>query len=197
MPVGDARGFALSDKDPKIIVVNSGDEIEARIFTLMHEFGHILLGETAISLSELENQDKIEKWCNQFASNFLLPKDLAMHIFSERKNSLIETKTLNSLKRKYKVSKAMLLYHMFNLNFIDQSTYKSVLQRPISNKPKGKQIIVDPRTQDQKCIAELGHKLPSLIADNMDKGFITYSDALSYLSIKTKYFEKVIKRTLK
>lgn len=197
MHIEDARGFALSDKNPQVIVANSGDEIEARIFTLIHELGHILLGETAISLSELENQNKIERWCNEFASNFLLPKELAITIFSERKDSLTETKTLNSLKRKYKLSKAMLVYSMFNLNFINQATYKSILQRPAQEKSKKKQKIVDPRTQDQKCIAELGHKLPSLIADNMDKGFITYSDALSYLSIKTKYFEKVIKRTLK
>jgi Zn-dependent peptidase ImmA (M78 family) len=197
MPLEDARGFALSDKFPRIIVVNSGDEIEARIFTLIHEFGHILLGETAISLSEIDNQDKIEKWCNQFASNFLLPKELAISIFTKRKSILTETKTLNSLKRKYKVSKAMLVYNMFNLNFINQTKYKSILQRPIQEKSKKKQKMIDPRTQDQKCIAKLGHKLPSLIADNMDKGFITYSDALSYLSIKTRYFEKVIKRTLK
>jgi len=197
MPLEDARGFALSDKDPKVVVVNSKDEIEARIFTLMHEFGHVLLGETAISLSELESQDKIEKWCNQFASNFLLPKELAQTVFSQNKESLIETRTLNTLKRKYKVSKAMLAYNMFNLNFITQSVYKSILDRPAQVKAEGKQKIIDPRTQDQKCIAELGHKLPSLIADNMDKGFITYSDALNYLSIKTKYFEKVIKRTFK
>jgi len=197
MPIEDARGFALSDKDPKVIVANSQDEIEARIFTLMHEFGHVLLGETAISLSEFQTHDKIEKWCNLFASNFLLPVELANPIFSQKKDTLTETKTLNTLKRKYKVSKAMLVYNMFNLNFITQSVYKSILERPAQVKAEGKQKIVDPRTQDQKCIAELGHKLPSLVADNMDKGFITYSDALNYLSIKTKYFEKVIKRTFK
>ena len=197
MPIEDARGFALSDKDPKVVVVNSQDEIEARIFTLIHEFGHVLLGETAISLTEFQTQDKIEKWCNQFASNFLLPTEVASPIFSQKKETLTETKTLNTLKRKYKVSKAMLVYNMFNLNFITQSIYKSILERPAQIKAKGKQKIIDSRTQDQKCIAELGHKLPSLIADNMDKGFITYSDALNYLSIKTKYFEKVIKRTFK
>src|SRR3989344_689816 len=197
MPIEDARGFALSDKDPKVIVANSQDEIEARIFTLMHEFGHVLLGETAISLSEFQTQDKIERWCNQFASNFLLPKELAQSIFSQKQESFTETKTLNTLKRKYKVSKAMLVYNMFNLNLITQTIYNSILERPTQIKLEGKQRIVDPRTQDQKCIAELGHKLPSLVADNMDKGFITYSDALSYLSIKTKYFEKVIKRTSK
>ena len=91
----------------------------------------------------------------------------------------------------------MLVYNMFNLNLITQTIYNSILERPTQIKPEGKQRIVDPRTQDQKCIAELGHKLPSLVADNIDKGFITYSDALSYLSIKTKYFEKVMKRTFK
>jgi len=197
MPLEDARGFALSDDSPSIIVVNSRDSIEARIFTLMHEFGHVLLGETAISLTEFQSQDKVEKWCNQFASNFMLPIELATPVFSQKKETLTDTKTLNTLKRKYKVSKAMLVYNMFNLNFINQSVYKSILERPAQVKAEGKQKIVDPRTQDQKCIAELGHKLPSLVADNMDKGFITYSDALSYLSIKTKYFEKVMKRTFK
>lgn len=197
MPIEDARGFALSDKDPKIVVVNSQDEIEARIFTLMHEFGHVLLGETAISLTEYQSQDKVEKWCNQFASNFLLPTELANSLFSNIKETLTDTNTLNTLKRKYKVSKAMLVYNMFNLNYINETEYKSILDRPAREKVPGKHKIIDPRTQDQKCIAELGNKLPSLVADNMDKGFITYSDALSYLSIKTKYFDKVMKRTFK
>jgi len=45
MPIEDARGFALTDMNPNVIVVNSKDSIEARLFSLMLEFGHILLGE--------------------------------------------------------------------------------------------------------------------------------------------------------
>ena len=52
MPVEDARGFAIADETPAIIVVNSKDHIEARVFSLMHEFGHILLKESGISLPE-------------------------------------------------------------------------------------------------------------------------------------------------
>ena len=44
MPVEDARGFVLSDESPAVIVVNTMDTIEARLFSLMHEFAHILLG---------------------------------------------------------------------------------------------------------------------------------------------------------
>ena len=34
MPIEDARGFALADETPNIIVINSKDSIEARLFTL-------------------------------------------------------------------------------------------------------------------------------------------------------------------
>ena len=52
MPIEDARGFVLADDIPAVIVINSKDSIEARLFTMMHEFGHILLGETVIDIPE-------------------------------------------------------------------------------------------------------------------------------------------------
>ena len=64
MPIEDARGFALADELPSIVVINSKDSIEARLFTLMHEFGHILLGETVIDIPDESqaNRDSIERW---------------------------------------------------------------------------------------------------------------------------------------
>jgi Zn-dependent peptidase ImmA (M78 family)/DNA-binding XRE family transcriptional regulator len=120
MLVEDARGFALVDKKPNIIVINTKDSIEARLFSLMHEFGHILLGESAIDLADVTtmSQNEIEKWCDLFAANFLLPKQLARNIFKEKESNLTETTTLNYLSRKYKVSKAMLLVSMSNTGFI-------------------------------------------------------------------------------
>ena len=43
MPVDDARGFSLTDGEPYVIVVNSADADRARLFTLFHEYAHILL----------------------------------------------------------------------------------------------------------------------------------------------------------
>ncbi|MEK6947512.1 MAG: XRE family transcriptional regulator, partial [Nanoarchaeota archaeon] len=80
MPIEDARGFTLVDDSPAVVVVNSKDHIEARIFTLMHEFGHVLLNESGVSMPEstifLKNQDPIEKWYDGFASAFLFPETL-------------------------------------------------------------------------------------------------------------------------
>jgi Zn-dependent peptidase ImmA (M78 family) len=202
MPIDDARGFALVDDIPAVIVVNSKDIPEAKIFTLMHEFGHVLLKESGISMPELslfiKNVDKVEKWCNEFAASFLLPESMSRDIFLSNKDVLTETKTLNSLSSKYKVSKAMLLYNMFKLNFISKGKYDSVIDRY-------KPIILEVKvrrggsgiTQDKRCITEKGEKFVSLVADNIEKGYITHSEALDYLSIKSQNLDKVTSRIKK
>ena len=201
MPVEDARGFALADEIPNIIVINSRDSIEARLFTMMHEFGHIILGETVIDLPEesLLIRNNIEMWCNEFSSSFLLPEKIANELFNEYMRSLTDTATLNSLSKKYKVSKALLLVKMVNLSYITKQDFNSVLARYIlketkQEKEKKKAISV---ASDQRCLSEMGNKFVSIVANNFDREFITYNDALSYLSIKSKNFDRVLARARK
>ena len=201
MPIEDARGFALADEAPNIIVMNSKDSIEARLFTLMHEFGHIILGETVIDLPEesLQARNNIEAWCNAFSSAFLLPKEVSVDLFNKNKYKLTETDTLNALSKKYKVSKAVLLVKMVNLNYISRQEFESVLARYASKETKveKKDKPVTGMASDQRCLSEVGNKFVSLVANNFDKDFITYNDALSFLSIKSRNFDKVLARARK
>ena len=198
MPVEDARGFVLTDQNPNIIVVNSKDSIEARIFTLLHEFAHILLGETVIDLPILSfsKKNKIEYWCNQFAASFLLPKQLADTVFTTEKKPLTETRMLNKLSRKYKLSKAMLLYAMYKQDFITKNEFEETLDRYKPSEPGKKEISKKKKSggipQDRKCISEMGNKFVSIVANNYDRNFITYTDALNFLSVKSRNFDKVL-----
>lgn len=201
MPVEDARGFALADEVPSIIVINTKDSIEARLFTLMHELGHIILGETVIDLPEvsLQVRNNIEAWCNTFSSAFLLPKEVSIDLFNKNKHNLTETITLNALSKRYKVSKAVLLVKMVNLNYISKQEFESVLARYTPKETKaeknGKKVMR--MASDQRCLLEVGNKFVSLVANNFDREFITYNDALSFLSIKSRNFDKVLARARK
>lgn len=196
MPVEDARGFALSDDHPKIVVVNSADLIEARIFTLMHEIGHVILGHTSLDIPDFEDNDKIEKWCNEFASGFLLPDNLVKKIYEENNQNILDSNVLKSVSRKFKVSKSMILYNMVKSKLVSHSNYIDFLERfkkkdlvEVSKKKGGAGV-----PADRKCLSELGNKFVALVADNIDKKQITYSDALSYLSIKSKNFNKLLNK---
>ena len=77
--VDDARGFALVDDIAPFVFVNAKDSLAGRLFTLLHEFGHLLLGGSAISVSPLPSArsqvGKIERFCDRFASHALLPEE--------------------------------------------------------------------------------------------------------------------------
>ncbi|TXT62340.1 MAG: hypothetical protein BAJALOKI1v1_970008 [Promethearchaeota archaeon] len=197
MPVEDARGFVLTDQNPNVIVVNSKDSIEARIFTLLHEFGHILLGETVIDLPFLSfnKKNKIEYWCNQFAASFLLPKTYAETLFTSEK-SLTDERTLKRLSCKYKVSKSMLLYAMYKQDFITKNEFERKLDKYKPSKKDQKKKKETKQSggipQDRRCLTEMGHKFVSMVANNYDKNYITYTDALNFLSVKSRNFEKVL-----
>ncbi|MBW6462035.1 MAG: ImmA/IrrE family metallo-endopeptidase [DPANN group archaeon] len=203
MPVKDARGFALVDETPAVIVLNTKDSIEARLFSLMHEFAHILLGESVIDLPDLSSsiRNRTETWCNNFSSMFFLLKIIAIPLYESNKTTLTNTETLNTLSRKYKVSKLMLLYNMLKLGFITKKEYNDIINRYIpkdilpSDKKEKKQGGGIP--SDIQCLSKLGNKFISIVANNYDKKYITYTDALNYLSIKSKNFDKVLEKARK
>lgn len=203
MPVEDARGFVLTDKTPNVIVVNSKDSIEARLFSMMHEFGHILLGETVIDLPDISvrTQSRIEKWCNTFASSVLLPRELAIWIFTSEERTLTDTKTLGVLSYRYKVSKAMLLYNMLELGFISRHVYEGTLGKYHPSKVEDEKEEEEKKgwgiPPDRRCLSEVGNKFVSIVASNYDNSHITYNDALNYLSIRSGIFEKVLSKARK
>ena len=193
MPVEDARGFVLADESPAVITVNSKDTIEARLFTLMHELGHVLLGETAIDMPGIPTKTRnlTERWCDAFSSSFLLPAGIDEALLETPQPT--HTETLDRLSKKYKVSKAALLYKMRDLGSISEAECNLVLARPISaNKKKTESkknnIVILP---DKRCRSEIGNRFITLVADNFERDLITYMDALEYLSIQSRYFDKV------
>jgi Zn-dependent peptidase ImmA (M78 family)/DNA-binding XRE family transcriptional regulator len=69
----DCRGCALlEDGSTPAIIVNKAEESEnARAFTLIHEYGHLLVRRPGIS--DLNRRNPTEAWCNRFAAAFLMP----------------------------------------------------------------------------------------------------------------------------
>jgi len=69
----ELRGFAISDDRAPVIFINTTDTPQAQIFTLLHEFAHLLLGESGVSDLSPHNPRKIERACNRLAAEFLVP----------------------------------------------------------------------------------------------------------------------------
>lgn len=68
------RGFAIVDEYAPAVFINNADSLSAQLFTLMHEIAHIWVGESGIS--DMSDNNDIERFCNQVSAEFLMPTDL-------------------------------------------------------------------------------------------------------------------------
>lgn len=68
----ECRGFSIYEDEHAIIVINGADTVEARIFSLFHELGHLILRSGGICT--LYTPSNVERQCNRFAGAFLIPE---------------------------------------------------------------------------------------------------------------------------
>lgn len=74
MPPEELSGFSILRDDLAAICVNDREPTEgAKVFTLFHEYCHLLLRQTGIS--DENNSNRVERFCNEFAASFLIPRN--------------------------------------------------------------------------------------------------------------------------
>lgn len=73
MPAQELSGFSILRDGLAAICVNDREPTEgAKVFTLFHEYCHLLLRQTGIS--DENNSNRVERFCNEFAASFLIPR---------------------------------------------------------------------------------------------------------------------------
>jgi Zn-dependent peptidase ImmA (M78 family) len=77
MPVELMRGFSALHAQVPLIVVNTQDDARARVFTILHELGHLNLAAIGQSVANPE------QWCNDFAGEVLMPRGWMENVLSE------------------------------------------------------------------------------------------------------------------
>ena len=115
------RGFALSDDIAPFIVINDQDSESAWAFTLIHETAHLILGKTGISGFYVEMS--IEKFCNEVASEFLLPQ-IEFEKFKPIKNDFDNMKVeISKYAFSKKLSSTHIAYRLHRRGNIDESVW--------------------------------------------------------------------------
>lgn len=138
-PIEDARALSLTDGEIPVIILNTQDSIKARIFSLFHEFGHILLKRGGIcdpNRSTWDAPDRqtpsegigsIEQFCNHFSGALLVPKEALLNhriVKSEPPSIEWSDSTLGKIARDFKVSLEVILRRLLILGVASQSFYQ-------------------------------------------------------------------------
>jgi len=104
--VTDCRGCSLWDEGvtPAIIINKAERSENAWVFTLIHEYAHLLVRRPGIS--DLNRRNPVEAFCNRFAAAFLMPMEALRRLLPEWPTRPIEwpDATIREVARQLKVS---------------------------------------------------------------------------------------------
>jgi len=191
----DLRGFSLIDEKIPVIVIKRGDQSTGKIFTLFHELGHLVLTDSGMcNISYDLNSQQIEKWCNAFAGEMLIPseklltnKRVLFHIQHNKrewtKRDLIEIGSM------FHVGPLALLRSLLENNLTNPSFYDEKHQKwnkPTfgrSKEPKGRNI-------PKETINEKGKTYISLAFNAFDQNRIDLKDLSDFLGVRIPYISK-------
>jgi len=122
------RGFALADDVAPFVVINDNDAAAARPFTLVHELAHIWLGASGVSGPLRDVPDNVvERFCNDTASEFLLPPGSIPDLSSLQTAPLEDVnQVVQSLASTWKVSEPAVAYRLTQNGWIDRTVASSL-----------------------------------------------------------------------
>lgn len=127
----DVSGFCLYDDEFPIIYINNSFSISRQIFTLFHELYHLLYKTSGIDLFKdpqnasyhSKSDEIIERYCNRFAGEFLVPDDdFDLNI----KGKFFSEFLVERLASTYCVSREVILRKFLDIDYIDQEEYSSM-----------------------------------------------------------------------
>lgn len=187
VPIGECRAFSVYHDRNAYIVLNGADPVEARIFSLFHELGHLILRSGGIC--SVYSDNRVERSCNRFAAEFLIPKAV-MYNLGEPLSRIPE------LARFLKVSQSAVAVRMRDLNLITQEQLDGVLaeaarvaeelrERQRSRASKGGP------PHHQIVLRNVGTWYASTIIDAMNREVISPMDASYFLQSKLKTIDRM------
>jgi Zn-dependent peptidase ImmA (M78 family) len=122
MPAAELSGFSLCRKSVAAICVNDNEATEGgKVFTLFHEYCHLLLRQDGIS--DENNSNQIEKFCNAFAASFLLPRNALAEAVGNRIQYEFSESEVRKIASKFRVSNAAVALRLEKTGFAPKGFY--------------------------------------------------------------------------
>lgn len=182
------RGFSLWDEYAPVVALNTAYNAEARMFTLFHEYGHVLTqtGSICAGWVASEKADPAERWCEEFAASLLLPRSVfeaAIAAFGGvPAGEEAQLKLVGRLAGRFKVSRRASAIRLIELRQAGWDLYKA-LPPLLDDKPKGGAPPEEPRDRFVLRSERYGRRAQELVAQGLRTDLISPTDVLNLLDI--------------
>ncbi len=181
------RGFSLYDRLKPVVTVNTHYNPQARLFTYIHEVGHLMRRTDAMCVDY--SQTAAERWCERFAASFLLPRQPLRERVDERfgRDAVVsELDEVRKLANDFNVSLAATAIRLDDLGW-GRDLFLRV-PKTADDKQRGGPGNTD-TTRGAARTRELGEGYFSLLLAGQDRGVLGRQDVLRYLDVSERQLQ--------
>jgi Zn-dependent peptidase ImmA (M78 family)/transcriptional regulator with XRE-family HTH domain len=204
MPIEETKAFLMKDGDRAVIVINKKDGyIYSRVFSLVHELGHMIKGEASAACKvtiSAKRSSREEAWCNKFASELLAYDDdvLRETVVDTLKSMKDPAPQLRRLANSYKVSFTVMLYKLVRHEKITDSQrkemqlfFENVILPKIKSSNNKKEIRLGRAFYVGRDLSKASPSLAREVVEKQVQGLLSYSQAAKMLDTRARYYEDI------
>ena len=178
--LNDSRGCAIFDDGalPAILINKNESSENARTYTLIHEYAHLLARRPGIS--DLNRRNPVEVWCNRFAAAFLMPISALRQVLPNWPDRPEEwpDATIHAAARSLKVSAQALAIRLEDLGKAHEGLNRRFAYRvPPPRKPAKVRYTI-------RRLSEIGGRYTASIIGALDREIIDVVRASQDLALK-------------
>jgi Zn-dependent peptidase ImmA (M78 family)/DNA-binding XRE family transcriptional regulator len=184
--IEDCRGFCIWDEGqlPAIVINKAEISENARTFTLVHEYAHLLIRRPGIS--DQKRTNPTEAFCNRFAAAFLMPMIALRRLLPKWPDHAVEwdNQTIADVARQLKVSAQALALRLEELGRAPEGFNRRFLFRP--NKKRDQTGGGYVRTR----LSEIGGRYTGSVLSALERDVIDVVHASQALALGPQHLER-------
>jgi len=201
--VEEMRGFAISERPLPVIVINKKDSYKGRMFSMLHEFVHILLGDSSISGSEQSSfglpakDQKIEMFCNAVAASILLPFSAFQEdteLMRHEKDNIWDDTVIMNVANRFHISRECVWRRLLTRKKITPEFYQKKRDE-LSDEFQNQKEKIKPSSGGPpyhiKVLSSIGMLYPELVLNSYYREKITASSLSEYLGVKLQHLSNI------
>lgn len=198
IPEEEARAFSISHHRFPVISVNGGDTVRARIFSMLHELGHLAIGRGGISdnheRSPRAPDTRVEVFCNRFSGAVLVPADALLAEPVVRRYALSTDwldHDLETLADTYMVSREVVLRRLLILGKTTEDFYTQRRERFAAEVTDEQEAGSGFLTVPRRAVRSVGQPFARMVLSAYYDHSITLGDVSEYLGVRVKHLPAI------
>lgn len=200
LDINEFRAFAIIDDYAPLIFINSNDSNNAKLFSLLHEFAHICIGENSLFNERYNSGTSVsasEQLCNAVAAEVLVPQEKFSREWSIVAREMDADATIHALARHFKCGTTVIARKALDSRYIDYPQYERTAQIAI------KQYIEYRKRQKEEndggdyyrtMASRIDNRFLRMLTGSVATGDTLYTDAFRLTNTNRSTFANLVDR---